>query len=238
MGLAYSSLAYSAVADPVHAYVSFVRIALLQRHQKALSDQQSTIKQLKDKASIDSAYIYRLDCTAALLGDFLSANTANTANAAAPTETSAEGTEGSVGTAPLPVSTIYAVLSDLKAAEWKYLQERQKFVKMQPDSAGRSKDLESVAVVGRKRKSQVALEGVVIPVAAQKVVDQLQQQAANVEAGDHSGRLEHYGTQVAARDEVVQHQQLPWSKVVNLAAFAGTCEVAAAAAAAAEKSVR
>jgi hypothetical protein len=209
---------------------------MLKRHLKALSDQQNTVKQYKEKANIDSAYIYRLDCTAALLGDFLSANT-STAQAVAPTESSAESADqSSADTAALPVSTIYAVISDLKAAEWKYLQEWQKFVKAQPDSAARTKELESVSQVGRKRKSQVALEGVMIPVAAQKVVDQLQQQAVNAEAGDHSGRVEHYGAQLAGRDEVMQHQQLPcWGKVVDLAAFAGTCEVTAAAAAVAEE---
>jgi hypothetical protein len=211
-------------------------LVALQRHQKALSDQQNKIKELKDKANIDSAYIYRLDCTVALLNGFLSASTPKSAASAACSEESATDSNGP---APLPVSTIYAVLSDLKAAEWKYLQDWQKFVKAQPDSAGRSRELESVAQVGRKRKSQVALEGVIVPVSVQKVADQLQQQAVNVEAGEHGGRVEHYCVQRAAREEVVlqqqqQQQQLPWSKVVNLAAFSGTCEAAVAV----EKSVR
>lgn len=204
------------------------------RHQKALQSYTTTLKEVLDKESV-----YRLECAMALVESYLAnrrpvstdagTSAATTASAGEEADGSDDGSEAAADNGAtstqrqptLPDTIIYAALCELKAAEWAHLQELRTFNRTHPAAdATVSAENERIALAGKKRKAQVALDGVVIPSAAQKVLDSLQQQGVNAEAGSHQGRAEHCAAQARAAEEALQ--AAPWERVVDVSVYAGS----------------
>jgi hypothetical protein len=155
--------------------------------------------------------VYRLDCAAHLLQQFLENRTRDS-------NIKSEPTKGDSDISSLPDNVIYAALYEMKATEWAYLQQLRTYQKAREQTSSSSAG-DGYARINKKRKAQVSLEGVVIPPAAQKVLDQLQQQSVNTEAGSHAGRAEYYAGQVKAAVEALQ--TAPWEKVIDTTSYSG-----------------
>jgi hypothetical protein len=186
--------------------VVFAHADLLKGHQRALLEYTTKLKGVLDKECV-----YRLECATHLLQQFLENRTRDSNIKTEPTEFGSD-------ISPLSDDIIYAALYEMKATEWTYLQQLRTYEKAR-EQASSSSAGDGYARINKKRKAQVSLEGVVIPPAAQKVLDQLQQQSVNTEAGSHAGRAEFYAGQVKAAEEALQ--SAPWEKVIDTASYAG-----------------
>ena len=152
--------------------------------------------------TLDAATLHRVYTAVRLLGD-LHRHSAPSAVVAEETEET-EDTEAAPTTPPLPLTVLYAVLSDLKAAEWRHLQASL--------ASTATTDQELMQQLHKRRKASVAItttpntpitpdnnsttssatNALTLSLADQKLVDSLQGHQNSLETGTHRERIEHF----------------------------------------------
>lgn len=140
---------------------------------------------------------------------------------------------------PLPLTALYAMLSDLKGAEWRHLQ-------VSLDSTNPA-DQETLQQLHKRRKTAVAIttptasntpvpttdntstsssatNTLTFSLADQKLADSLQGNQNSLETGTHRERIEHFLDQMSRNDEA--YELFEWDNLLDTNTHAGAAFVA------------
>ena len=179
-------------------------IDLLQTHKASLLVYLNSYK-----GTMDSAHTYRLNTVLTLSETYLiyMHHTLLQQQQSQSDINNTQVNESSDHTPPvlplLPLTSIYTILSELKALEWKYIQKLHIYNKNCKDNTGSNiPQMECFTKICKKRKASVVIDGITTSTnsssstssssVVQKQVDQLQQYHIGIESTDLvEGRILH-----------------------------------------------
>jgi len=181
--------------------------------------------------ALDAGALYRLHTAIRLLGE-LHRHSASPAVVTEQTEDKedTEDADTTPTTPPLPLTILYAVLSDLKAAEWRYLQAALH------STAPTGQEL--LQQLHKRRKTSVtittapntpitpdtsiassATNALTLSLADQRLADSLQGHQNNLETGTNRERIEHFLDQMCRNEDAFE--LFDWNSILDACTHAG-----------------